>query len=196
VDLESDLADIRSLLDPRLNASLYGGRASEELYLEGYRLAAEQLISHVAQRGADQDFLVYPIVFLYRHYVELRLKDLIAAGRKLADGLTGPAYGHHLAKLWAEARGHLEREFPSSELDGLDRAEQLVVELSDTDPNSESFRYHRSRRGDPHMQGRDHLNLGQFAGSMRELTTFLDRAGAGLDHHLELKSEIESETGG
>ncbi|MGU3906767.1 hypothetical protein ACVZDL_23390 (plasmid) [Escherichia coli] len=36
-------------------------------YTEGYRRAADILINHIDESGRDQDFLVYPVLFLYRH---------------------------------------------------------------------------------------------------------------------------------
>src|SRR5882724_8747168 len=48
-------------------------------YSEGYRMAARQLTEGIeakGERSSDQDYLVYPIIFLYRHHLELVLKRL------------------------------------------------------------------------------------------------------------------------
>src|SRR5665811_2493141 len=55
------------------------------LYATGYREAADLLVRHIEQRGVDQDMLVYPVLFLYRQYLELEIKDLIRQGRRLQD---------------------------------------------------------------------------------------------------------------
>lgn len=47
------------------------GNGDAYAYKAGYRRGAEVLIDYVCQNGRDQDFLVYPIIFLYRHHVEL-----------------------------------------------------------------------------------------------------------------------------
>ena len=39
----------------------------------GYRLAGGLLVEHVAKDRGDADFVVYPIVYLYRHHLELAL---------------------------------------------------------------------------------------------------------------------------
>jgi hypothetical protein len=190
--IKVDASDVRRLLDPRLNARVGVGVESEYLYAEGYRLGAEHLIERLAETGYDQDFLVYPIVFLYRHYVELCLKDLIGRGRDLADEEAPEPRGHELARLWAQARPHIEREF-SGEPDQLNRADQLIGELADTDPSSQTFRYRRDSRGRPHLENQDSLNLGQFAEAMRELSLFLEGCGSGLTEHLAIKRDIEAE---
>src|SRR5260221_1152448 len=49
----------------------------EGSYAAAYRFGAERLFEVVRQSGADQDFLVYPIVFLWRHVLELNLKNIL-----------------------------------------------------------------------------------------------------------------------
>lgn len=47
------------------------------IYALGYREAAELLGQRCLNSRAEADSLVYPLVFLWRHYVELRLKELL-----------------------------------------------------------------------------------------------------------------------
>jgi hypothetical protein len=52
-------------------------------YAEGYKLAADLLVQHVVDTRSKQDFLVYPIVFLYRQALEVALKHLLLQGFQL-----------------------------------------------------------------------------------------------------------------
>jgi hypothetical protein len=61
--------------DWKNNACLRNG--DEYAYREGYRKGAQILVRAVEETQSDQDFLVYPIVFLYRHHIELALKRVI-----------------------------------------------------------------------------------------------------------------------
>ena len=61
--------------DWKNNACLRDG--DEYAYREGYRRGAQLLVQAVGESARDQDFLVYPIVFLYRHHIELVLKRVI-----------------------------------------------------------------------------------------------------------------------
>lgn len=63
------------------------------VYAEGYARGAEILVRHVVDGNRDLDFLVYPIVFLYRHHLELALKDLIRGA--------GDLLGKRRKSLWA-----------------------------------------------------------------------------------------------
>ena len=60
----------------------HGGLISNkwEVYAMGYKIATETLVDKVLSEQTNQDHLIYPIVFLYRHYIELRLKEIIDTG--------------------------------------------------------------------------------------------------------------------
>jgi hypothetical protein len=65
-------------------------------YREGYRRGAGQLAKYVCDEGRDQDFLVFPIVYLYRHHVELALKGIL---QQLAE-LAGRNWTTRASKTW------------------------------------------------------------------------------------------------
>ncbi len=78
-------------------------------YQDGYRRAALRLAEFVCEAGQGQDFLVYPIVYLYRHHIELTLKSIINAAAFVIDyTLTEKDLDtlgrHDLAKLWNLAK--------------------------------------------------------------------------------------------
>jgi hypothetical protein len=65
--------------DIRLNAVLDYWTGVSDSYAKGYRRAAEVLLQRFlddpdAKQG---DLLVLPILFFFRHYLELHLKDII-----------------------------------------------------------------------------------------------------------------------
>jgi hypothetical protein len=49
------------------------------LYAAGYKRAAELLIQQV-RTTYEANTLIFPIIFLYRHYVEVTLKEIIEYG--------------------------------------------------------------------------------------------------------------------
>src|SRR5437762_1489081 len=49
-------------------------------YAEGYRDAAKWLYAKWCEDPIKPDYLGYPMVYLYRHYVELMLKELLQSG--------------------------------------------------------------------------------------------------------------------
>jgi hypothetical protein len=185
----------------RYNACVNWAGDATELYVDGYRMAALKLVGEL---GNDQDFLVYPIIFLYRHYLELRLKRLIELGEALAPGEpAGVPKSHDLLQLWHLAEKHLRREYRTcsdwqSFKADLRAAKRLVDEFVrlDPGPSGTTFRYAREPNGRPTLPAHlIRINLRQFAAGMSHLAHFLDGAMYGLSAELDLKREYESEFG-
>ncbi len=65
----------------------------------GYKDAADELVDRTRSDPITRNSLVYPIIFCYRHYLELTLKTMIAQyGR--AAGMKPIWNTHDLTKLW------------------------------------------------------------------------------------------------
>jgi len=60
-------------------------------YVNGFRMIADLAVQHVLDTGNDQDYLVYPIVFSYRQYLELRIKGLLGDASQLLDAADPPS---------------------------------------------------------------------------------------------------------
>ncbi len=97
----------------------------------GYRKSADLLFDHVKRRPQDRHYLVFPIVFLSRQYLELRMKDILTGGYKLL-GKKGKYPGtHNLCDLWSKCRPVLERYIASAQLKSM---EKYIREFSKRDP--------------------------------------------------------------
>ena len=86
-----------------------GATVADWIYFTGFRRAAQCLAEHVCVTENDQDFLIYPIVYLYRHHIELVLKGILESSSGLLDRVLTPddrkTLGRHgLLELW-HARG-------------------------------------------------------------------------------------------
>src|SRR5689334_21242971 len=54
-------------------------------YAEGYKRAAAALFETAAARHESPDYILWPMAFMWRHYLELALKDTNLRGRALED---------------------------------------------------------------------------------------------------------------
>src|SRR5580765_4831727 len=110
------------------------------------RGAVQLLVQAVGKTERDQDILVYPIVFLYRHHIELALKAVILRApylieRPLTKAETDHLAQHRLDLLWqdfkpmaaaiSEAAGW--HELPADDIKGID---DYIRQLHDVDPGS------------------------------------------------------------
>jgi hypothetical protein len=71
-------------------------------YASGYQLGAIQLLDSAIKEPGHRDFLVYPIVFLIRHYIELRLKEFIQGLNYCSQQTRDFPTGHNIVNLWAD----------------------------------------------------------------------------------------------
>lgn len=183
-------------------------------YSNGFRLAAQQLAQHVCDTAHDQDTLVYPIVYLYRHHVELVLKSIIrlATGlldRELSDQDLRTLGRHSLSELWQACRPLLNpvceladnTPFPDEELEGV---ASYILQIHEHDPDGQRFRYARTkvRRADrshaiapslsPDLK---HVNIRVLANAMERLADYLENTEGWFEHLEEAKREWEHHYG-
>lgn len=98
-------------------------------YVEGYREAICILVDHVEEGGPGDtagDRLAFPIAFLCRHLIELRLKELIDAGNRLLDMNENPL-GHKLNELWQSCRRVILKAWPNTPESDFQFVDELVV---------------------------------------------------------------------
>lgn len=166
-------------------------------YSAGFRGGAEALIEVLESRQYGQDVLVYPIVYCLRHAVELALKQVTWAGRRLLDVRDDFPDGHNLDTLWTHCRPVLKAIWPREDDDSFSHVEETVRSLSVIDPAGEGFRYPvgtkkkgRSATLDPDLQ---ELDLAKLFADVEETLSLLDGADTGIDVYSEAKADMVSE---
>lgn len=180
------------------NACINGFHPEHWAYSEGYRQAAELLIAHVDATGSDQDTLVYPIVFLYRHHVELMLKRIISTALDLVERpelYKQKTDNHNLNTLWPMARSlvmEIEKTFPRDNYATLDA---VVKAFIDADERATAFRYAQSRTGEPSLTGMQYINTRYFGEMMRKASYELDCMDSHLFYLRGLQNEQRADWG-
>ena len=160
-------------------------------YVEGFRRAAEVLVAHSEAHRADVDALAMPILFSYRQWIELRLKDLWLVGRRLAEQDADPLVMHDLRKLWGLTRPIIEKAWPEGDSAVLDRLGAILHELAALDgPTGTGFRYAVDRKGEPSLPDDLAVNLSHVALIMRKVERHLEVAALGLGDLLDWQREI------
>lgn len=120
-------------------------------YSSGFRRAAHLLARQMSDTGTENHFVIYPLIYLYRHYFELILKAIIASAHRLLSkeptkqDLKTLA-DHDLQQLWQVAQPLLNpvcecagaTAFPASELEGVT---SYILQIHEHDPDGQRFRY-------------------------------------------------------
>jgi hypothetical protein len=171
--------------NPHENANI----ASDEftrlvLMMEGYKKAADLMVVEASTHDHSRDFLVFPIIFNYRQFLELSLKYQLAT--------YGPAVGvdpnwktHDLIPLWAAFLKLLEG-YGTEDPDEADPiVGEIILQFAKIDPASYSHRYPVDKKGkaipveqaDLHLETlADVMNAvhGYFSGCDGYLSALLD----------------------
>jgi hypothetical protein len=150
------------------------------LYAIGYRNAGDALVERVEQDRGEADALVYPIVFCYRQYLELMLKDTLMEAH-LYHGIDEPFDAKHpLLHHWKPLRPLLEKRWPGDP-EPLDAVEEILRQFDEVDEGSFAFRYSVTRQGAPSLPDEmQHINLRNLNEVVQRLGTFLEACATGL----------------
>src|SRR5436190_12574440 len=136
--------------DPSLDLAWIPQTAAQwHFYATGYREAAEHL--YRCWCSSRHDFLIFPLVFLFRHSIELRLKELSQSAADLLDLPPDWHRNHRIDHLWHRLKPLLRRIEPEGSEPDLDNAQRLMLELAARDPISMEFRYPEDRDGKRHL---------------------------------------------
>jgi hypothetical protein len=161
-------------------------------YAEGFRRLADIGVAHIERTGRDHDYLVYPILFGYRHYIELSLKEVIRDARQLLDKEGTSPETHNLEHLWNTAEPLLRAIADSP--DTFRAVRECLGHFARLDPISENFRYPVTTKGELTIPEKLHnLDLGRVREVMERLAGFLDAVTTHTSVELENKLDYLAE---
>ena len=159
------------------------------LYAQSFHKAAKALAaSFQSDASPSSESDVSPVVFIYRHALELHLKALVLGegGNFLAtkpDALS--IYRTHSVSWLAQFACQIitalkwENDFKCDGIDTLADFKVVVEELNSVDPGSYVFRLPVSAEGQDASSG-DKPTIGEFAGRMDALLELLDSTADAL----------------
>ena len=105
-------------------------------YIAGYKDSADNLLE-LSMKGGFLEANIFPIVFLYRQYLELLFKNIIAKMPQDDVSIEGL---HNLKGMW-EYISRIFEEDNVLDTNSLEFIKVVVLEFHDIDPKSSNFRY-------------------------------------------------------
>ncbi len=143
------------------------------LMTDGYKLAGDLMVAHTVGNPSSRDLLVFPILFNYRHFLELSLKYQLATFGG-AVSVEENWNTHDLAILWNAFLEMVDR-FGTNDPDSADPfVGDIVLEFAKIDPQSYSNRYPVDRRGNAVPIGQTALDLANFADVMKAVEGYFN----------------------
>lgn len=127
-------------------------------YISGFKEAGDILVEQ-----QFPDLLVFPIMFNYRQYIELVLKNLYKCSidNKSEYNQFVRRVGHDLTKIFSETKPHLENFLDESKSakKQLKFISALVDDFNNLDPSSMTFRYPSDKKGNKSINNNIRINL-------------------------------------
>jgi len=160
------------------------------VYALGYKDAADILVKFVETKKIKQDTLVYPIIFLYRQYLELAIKDLICQAHNLLDIRGQFPKSHNINELWRLCDILLEKISPGDSRDSRKEISRLIREFSNVDPISTAFRYPEDKDGNPSLPNLKLINLRNVRDVIAKIDVIIGGACHIIDDYLSYRNEM------
>jgi hypothetical protein len=131
------------------------GELSWAAYKNGYLKAVNILIQNVIddegtylEKIPNNFGLVYPIIFLCRHYIEIELKQVIALASMMQFAAANKRRGHKLNLLWSDVLQCVESVQGKERRTEFEEAFAALFEFFEhVDPNGDGFRYPKNIQG-------------------------------------------------
>ena len=174
--------------EPTAEFGYYGG---------GFLEAARTLARSFARRRGRRQIDILPVLFLYRHSIELLAKAVILSGNQLMqqrgagqdEGDLFDSFGrtrHRLLPLLDSIRqvfeyAHWEWYWPKSAVESFDDARRVIEELDALDPDSFNFRYPTTIRAERAISPGHMIGQRTILAVLDDLAESLDTAVFGLD---------------
>ena len=167
---------------------------------EGYYRAAEMLATQLVEKEREVwSGIVFPMLYCYRHFLELSLKAIIPDLARLAEhevevNLTKI---HDLDLLWAEFRKHSRNAFsPHEDNEPTDDiVERCINEMNQVDKSSQAFRYATDKKGKLTTDDLPLVELKQLKKTMANLRQYFEGTDIYAGEELELQRDIDSMAG-
>jgi hypothetical protein len=125
--------------------------------------------------------LVWPILYNYRHGLELAMKDILHHYGEHA-GHTGPFITHDLRALWSATRETIATIAGSADQEATDAVEAVIGEFHAFDRGSVAFRYATDANGFVIQLPRDALDLDHLAAVMEGVKNYFVGVDGELEH--------------
>jgi hypothetical protein len=175
-------------------------------YAHGYLSAAQKIVKALKREtivtSKDIHTLGYPIFFLFEHYLELKMKEIILKNGylisldKYKDKGRDVTSSHNLTKLWAACEDILNKIEPVEGISDLSEETQMefktnhetisyFIKLIAQDEMAQAFRYPENKKNEPFLVDTPHmiLNVSVLSDVMDWLSYMLDGISDGSDEY-------------
>ena len=167
----------------------------ERLYRmkKAFKTSDDILVSQSEQDTQERRNLIWPIVFCYRQYIELALKDMIAMhGLQVQPQIKPNWIDHALLPLWKSYKKLIEAtliETTVDELPEINSIEACIKEFDHVDVGSYAFRYPTDTQGKQTDIPMKSIDFWHIRNTMEGIYLYFDATESVLEQYFNRSSE-------
>ena len=158
-------------------------------YADSYQTGALTLIDSALSNKDLRDYNIYPAVFLIRHYLELRLKELIQGLNYCKEQNKNFPTHHDLQNLWSDFKKAYSSIGENSNDQRFQIIDELIKEMTNVDPISMSFRYPVDKQGEK-TQKPEYVNLTNLRETFVRVCFVFDGVAMQIAHYTEMTEDM------
>ncbi len=163
-------------------------------YYLGYKNGADALVEKILNDDSSKsyDTLIYPVLFLYRHYLELVLKYIyIVFSNESTENKIKfiKAVSHDINKVWQQKVKQILKNNEVCDVD-IDVAENYINEFSLKDENSFYFRYPFDKHLNMVINHEQWIDIENFKDIMDEIYLFFETCINTLHAEKDIENEF------
>jgi hypothetical protein len=158
-------------------------------YALGYKHGAEILVQTILNKAANPDILIYPIIFLYRQYFELRLKEIFQEGNLYLCKQIAVPIDHDLINIWNSVKAILLEVWPNTPIEIIDEINSVISQLDKFDRKGMAFRYPTDTKGNRSLTIND-INIRIFKEEVEKSVIALENASRHLSAVIDFKDVV------
>lgn len=177
---------------------LSGINIDDSFFAQAFKDAGDKIIVFLSATNDERqhpDKYFMPITFLYRHSLELKLKEMIRIGLKLKyEDEDSILKDHSLHCLWNFVKALLCEYWPDSPREELSGVESVIMAFHKVDPTGQNLRYSRDTKNNKTtLSFPDSVELLDLKQIVTSVFEFLDGCQMGLHYELEMRQEYGRE---
>ncbi|QQZ28886.1 hypothetical protein HMY34_09035 [Thiothrix subterranea] len=194
------MALFKGIIFDKTNADIGWMNNQSAFYSHGYRTAAEKLINEYDKLGMpEKDAIVFPVIFLYRHCLEIEMKDLIYRTDRCSGNTPSEITHHELLKVWDELDNKYSKlseyiypDYNFSPIEDRKEIRGIIKEFNEIDGQSFTFRYPRNKKGNGSIKSIDYISLNNFKIEINRVLNVIDNINETICHYEVHLEEVSS----
>jgi hypothetical protein len=173
----------------------------DSLLAVAFKEAGDKIIKELSRKEdyRNPDVFFMPIAYLYRHNLELKMKEITKLGIRLKlvekdKKLLLILRNHALHPLWNCVRRVIEQYWQHGSKDDLNAAGRIVQEFHKIDTTGQHFRYTEDQKGNKTLsQLPESVQLIHLRDIFEGILNFLEGCESGLIEEVRMRSEMTHE---